>query len=262
MGATSRASWTGAISFGLVNVPVRMHLAASEESVKFNQLHAEDGQRIRLKRVCEAGHEVEYADIVKGYPLDKTTYVVMTDEDFEDLPLGSKKVLTVDRFIDEGEIDAVQFQKAYYLEPDRAGEHGYALLAKAMTAMHKVGVAKVAFKESREHLALIRAKDGLLSVHTLFWPEEVRTPAFQAPTVKLPKAELDMAKLLVENLSKPWDPSEMGDEYSEVLLKRIEDKAKGKPPVKLPERKVDPAADLMATLKASVDASKKQKKAS
>lgn len=262
MGSTSRASWTGAISFGLVNVPVRMHLAASEEGVKFNQLHVEDGQRIRMKRVCEAGHEVEFSDIVKGYPLDKSTYVVMTDEDFEDLPLGSKKVLTVERFIDEAEIDSVQYQKAYYLEPDGAGERGYALLVKAMTAMHKVGVAKVAFKESREHLAMIRARDGLLSVHTLFWPEEVRTPAFSAPTVKIPKAELDMAKLLVENLSAPWKADDFGDEYTEVLLKRIDDKAKGKPPVKLPERKVDPAADLMATLKASVDASKKRRKAS
>lgn len=261
MGSTTgRAAWTGAVSFGLVNVPVRMHKATEEKSVRFNQLHIGCGARVRMPKVCENGHDIgTTAEIVKGYAVSKDEYVVMDEADFDSLPIGSRKVIDVEVFVDAADIDTSAYAGSYYLEAEDAGKRGYALLHRAMTTQKKVAIGKVSFREGREHMVVIRPVAGAFMVHTLHWPDEVREIGFEDVTgVKLAKAELDTAKLLVGNMSGTYDPEEFHDTYREALLARIDTKLQGLPaPAPAPKREA--AADLMEALQASVKASKRKK---
>jgi DNA end-binding protein Ku len=259
-----RAMWKGAISFGLVTIPVAVYPATEEKSLKFNQLHDEDMGRIRYKRVCSVdGEEVDFEHIVKGYEIEKDKYVVLTDEDLDAVPVESSRAIDIQQFVDLDEIDPMLFKKSYYLVPDETGARAYALLRKALAEENKVGIAKVSFRD-KEHLAALRFKDRVFVLETMFWPDEIRAAEFDTVDAdeKVRANEVDMAKALIENLSEPWNPEQFTDGYREALLEIVEKKVAGEP-IEMPEEAA-PArvVDLMAALKASVDAAKKKTPAS
>src|SRR5574341_1008801 len=170
--------WKGAISFGLVTIPVKVYGATEEKTLKFNQLHAPDGGRIRYKRVCSLdGEEVSYQDIVKGYEYEKDHYVTLTDEELDSLPVRTARAIEIERFVDSEEIDPIYFQRSYYLVPEGTGLKAYHLLREAMSDDGKVAVAKVAFRD-KEHLATVRLRENVLVLETMFWPDEIRPPRF------------------------------------------------------------------------------------
>jgi DNA end-binding protein Ku len=259
-----RTMWKGAISFGLVSIPVRVFPATEEKSVRFNQLHAKDHGRIKYQRTCaKCGEEVPYQDIVRGYEYEKDRYVVLEEEELDSVPVQSSRLIDIDQFVDITEIDPIYFQKSYYLVPEEAGVKAYALLREALTENSMVGVAKVAFRE-KEHLASIRVHENIIVLETMYWPDEIRKAAFEEldKDVKIRPQEVQMARSLIENLTAEWDPDKYTDEYRQALLELIEKKVAGEeieyvaPPEEAPK-----VVDLMDALRASVEATKKEKAA-
>jgi DNA end-binding protein Ku len=255
-----RSMWKGAISFGLVTIPVAVYPATEEKSLKFNQLHDADMGRIRYKRVCSVdGEEVEFEHIVKGYEIEKDRYVVITDEDLDAVPVESSRAIDIQQFVDLDEIDPILFKKSYFLVPDETGAKAYALLRKALSDENKVGIAKVSFRD-KEHLAALRFKDRVFVLETMFWPDEIRAAEFDTvdSDEKVRENEVDVAKALIENLTEPWNPEAFSDQYREALLEIVERKVAGEPieaPAEAPPARV---VDLMDALKASVAAAKKK----
>lgn len=255
-----RSMWKGAISFGLVTIPVAVFPATEEKSLKFNQLHDADMGRIRYKRVCSVdGEEVDFEHIVKGYEVEKDRYVVITDEDLDAVPVESSRAIDIQQFVDLEEIDPILFKKSYFLVPDETGAKAYALLRKALSDESKVGIAKVSFRD-KEHLAALRFKDRVFVLETMFWPDEIRAAEFDTVDAdeKVRDNEVDMAKALIQNLTEPWNPEAYTDEYREALLEIVERKVAGEPieaPAEAPPARV---VDLMDALKASVAAAKKK----
>jgi DNA end-binding protein Ku len=255
-----RAMWKGAISFGLVTIPVSVYPATEEKTLRFNQLHDDDGGRIRMKRVCSIdGEEVSYEHIVKGYEYEKDRYVILTDEDFEKVPVESSRQIDIQQFVDLEEIDPMLYKKSYYLVPEETGAKAYALLREAMNRAGKVGVAKVSFRD-KEHLAALRFSEEAFVLETMFWPDEIREADFGGVDVdqKIRDNELDMAQTLIDNLTADWDPTQYTDEYREGLLGIVEAKINGE---EIEVVEAEPAAkvvDLMEALKASVAAAKKE----
>jgi DNA end-binding protein Ku len=252
--------WKGAISFGLVTIPVSVFPATEEKSLKFNQLHDEDMGRIRYKRVCSIdGEEVDYEHIVKGYETEKDRYVVITDEDLDAVPVESSRAIDITQFVELDEIDPILFKKSYYLVPEETGAKAYALLRKALSEENKVGIAKVSFRD-KEHLAALRFKDDVFVLETMYWPDEIRAAEFDTLDAeeKVRANEVDMAKALIQNLTEPWKPDAYKDEYREALMDIVERKAAGQP-IEAPAAAA-PArvVDLMDALKASVEAAKKK----
>ena len=255
-----RAMWKGAISFGLVTIPVAVYPATEEKTLRFNQLHDEDGGRIRYKRVCEKdGEEVSFEHIVKGYEVEKDRYVVLTDEDINAIPVESSRAIDIHRFVDLDEIDPVMFKKSYYLVPEETGAKAYALLREAMADDGRVGVAKVSFRD-KEHLAALRFKDEAFVLETMYWPDEIREADFGGVDVsaKIRGQELEMAKQLIESLSGEWNPEEYADEYRQALLQIVEAKLNGQEIEVVAPEPTAKVVDLMEALKASVAAAKKQ----
>jgi DNA end-binding protein Ku len=255
-----RAMWKGAISFGLVTIPVAVYPATEEKTLRFNQLHDEDGGRIRYKRVCEKdGEEVTFEHIVKGYEVEKDRYVVLTDEDLNAIPVESSRAIDIHRFVDLDEIDPVMFKKSYYLVPEETGAKAYALLREAMSDDGRVGIAKVSFRD-KEHLAALRFKDDAFVLETMYWPDEIREADFGGVDVsaKIRGQELEMAKQLIESLSGEWNPEEYSDEYREALLQIVEAKLNGQEIEVVAPEPTAKVVDLMEALKASVAAAKKQ----
>jgi len=258
-----RAMWKGAISFGLVTIPVSVYPATEEKTLRFNQLHDEDGGRVRMKRVCSIdGEEVGYEHIVKGYEYEKDRYVILTDDDFDAIPVESSRAIDIVQFVDLDEIDPMLYKKSYYLVPEETGAKAYALLREALNTAGKVGVAKVSLRD-KEHLAALRFRDDAFVLETMFWPDEIRQVDFGGidVTAKVRSNELEMAQTLIENLTADWDPTEFKDEYRESLLRVVEAKINGE---EIEVVEAEPAAkvvDLMEALKASVAAAKKQTKA-
>ena len=255
-----RAMWKGAISFGLVTIPVAVYPATEEKTLRFNQLHDEDGGRIRYKRVCEKdGEEVSFEHIVKGFEVEKDRYVVLTDEDVNAIPVESSRAIDIHRFVDLDEIDPVMFKKSYYLVPEETGAKAYALLREAMADDGRVGIAKVSFRD-KEHLAALRFKDDAFVLETMYWPDEIREADFGGIDVsaKIRGQELEMAKQLIESLSGEWDPEEYGDEYRQALLQIVEAKLNGQEIEVVAPEPTAKVVDLMEALKASVAAAKKQ----
>ena len=256
-----RSIWKGAISFGLVTIPVKLYSATEQKDVSFHQVRRTDGSRIKYKRVAAVdGEEVSYGDIAKGYELSSGETVVLTDEDFKDLPLTTNRAIDVLQFVPLEELDPIFFEKSYYLEPDKAGTKPYVLLRDALEQSGKVAVVKIALR-NRESLAALRVRDGVFVLETMLWPDEVRTPdfGFLDEEVEVRPQELAMAGSLIETLSGEFDPSQYKDEYREALQAVIEAKVEGR-------EVVQPAAeqptsgtvvDLMAALRASVEAAKK-----
>jgi DNA end-binding protein Ku len=255
-----RSIWKGAISFGLVTIPVKLYSATEQKDVTFHQVRRSDGSRIKYKRVAAVdGEEVAYGDIAKGYELSSGETVVLTDEDFKDLPLTTSRAIDVLRFVPLEELDPIFFEKSYYLEPDKAGVKPYVLLRDALEQSGKVAVVKVALR-NRESLAALRVRDGVFVLETMLWPDEVRTPdfGFLDEDVEVRPQELAMAGSLIETLTGDFDPGEYKDEYREALQAVIEAKAAGREVVQPTEAQPTSGTvvDLMAALRASVEAAK------
>ncbi|MEV0311546.1 Ku protein [Nonomuraea fuscirosea] len=257
-----RSIWKGAISFGLVTIPVKLYSATEQKDVSFHQVHREDGGRIRYKRVCTLdGEEVQYADIAKGYELASGEMVVLTDEDFEGLPLTTSRRIDVLQFAPAEQIDPIYFAKSYYLEPDAQGAKPYVLLRNALESSGQVAVVKVALRQ-RESLATLRVRDGVFVLETMLWPDEIRTPdfGFLEEDIEVRAQELKMAESLITTMESDFDPSEYHDTYREALQQVIEAKVAGKEVIPAQEEEEGgPAVDLMAALRASVEAAKRER---
>src|SRR6266542_5354830 len=258
----ARAIWSGSISFGLLNVPVRLYSAVSRKNVSFRELRASDGSRIRHRRVAESeGKEVPYEDIVKGYEISPEQYVVVTRDELEELDPKKTRAIEIQDFVDLDEIDPIYFDHPYYLGPDKGAEKAYALLVKAMGDAKKVAIARFVLR-NREHLAAIRPADKVLTMATMRFADEVVAPEELGEDVvpengrKLDKREVDMAKQLIDSLTSDFDPDKYRDEYREELLALIDRKAQGKAVVEpvSEEPKPTKAPDLMAALEESLAA--------
>ncbi|WP_033439929.1 non-homologous end joining protein Ku [Saccharothrix sp. NRRL B-16314] len=254
-----RSVWRGAISFGLVTIGVRLYTATEEHDFRFHQVHREDGGRIRYKRVCQVcGEEVAYADIAKGYELDDGRVVVMDSEDFDKLPINTDHAIDVLEFVPVDEVDPIYFQKSYYLEPDKAATRPYVLLRTALERSGQLAVVKITIRQ-RETLAMLRAREDLLVMHTMLWPDEVRKPDFEflGSDVDVRPQELKMASSLVESMAGSFDPGDFSDDYTVAMQKLIEAKAEG---AELPEQpeaeEAGEVIDLMTALERSVEQAK------
>ena len=255
-----RAIWKGAVSFGLVSVPVKLYSATESHDISFRQVHAKDGGRIKYQRVCSVdGEEVAYADIAKGFETEDGQMVILDDQDFAELPTTSSREISVEKFVPSDQIDPLMLEKSYYLEPEKSGLKPYALLRDALRESDRVAVVTVALR-SRTTPAVLRVRDDVLVLQTLMWPDEIREPAFGSlRDVDEPKPqELKMAKLLLETLAGDYDPSEFEDEYAEAVHALVEAKLAGgevkrtaEPPPSAGE-----VVDLLAALQRSVAAAK------
>lgn len=249
--------WKGAVSFGLVSIAVKLYSATQEKDIRFHQVHSDDGGRIRYQRVCsKCGEQVTYDQIAKGYDVGGGDMVVLTDDDFADLPLTSSKAIEVLECVAEEEIDPILYHKAYYLEPDGVvGLKPYLLLREALSRSERVAVVKVALRQ-RETLAIVRVRGDMLVLNTMLWPDEVRVPEFEFldDEVKLRPQELKMAESLIESLTTEFDPGEFTDSYREALQQVIDAKVGKEEVVEKPEPE-EPLAetiDLMEALRKSV----------
>jgi DNA end-binding protein Ku len=257
-----RSIWKGAISFGLVTIPVKLYSATEEKDIAFRQVHASDGGRIKYRRVCEIdGEEVPYPEIAKGYELADGRMVILEKEDFDALPLATTKAVEVVQFVAEEDVDPTYFNKTYFLQADGPGTKPYVLLRDALVKTGQCALVKVALR-SREALALVRPRDGLLVMHTMLWPDELRDGQFAAPpeTVSVSDAEVTMAQSFIEALSGDFTPEEYTDAYREALEEVVQSKAAGIPMVEQTEApKEAEVVDLVAALRASVEAAKKRR---
>jgi DNA end-binding protein Ku len=262
MGVMPQSVWKGSISFGLVSIPVRLFSATEEKDISFRQVHREDGGRIRYKRVCSVdGEEVAYADIAKGYELPDGEMVVLDDDDFANLPISSSRSVEVLSFVPAEQIDAVQMSKPYYCDPT-GDVKPYVLLRNALEKADKVAVVKVALRQ-RERLAMLRAREGVLVLQTLLWPDEVREPKLDLgeDDVKVREQELAMAESYISALSGDFEPSEFGDQYREALEEVIEAKVAGREVVTPAEEQAPTGqvVDLMEALRRSVAEAKERR---
>jgi DNA end-binding protein Ku len=257
---TMRAIWSGTISFGLVSVPVKMYSATESKELRFHFLHKDDLQPIGYDKVRkDTGKKVDPDEIVRGFEIEKGRYVPIEDEDLDRLDIELTHSIDICDFVDLDEIDPIYFRKAYYLLPEDGAEKPYRLLVRALDETGKVGIAKVVIR-NKQHLAALRAHDGVLVLETMYYPDEVRKPEKVNGSARVQKAEVDMAKSLVENLSATFKPEKYDDTYRKELLALIRAKAKGK---KLPEPQEEEEAevvDLMAALRESVKETKKGRK--
>jgi DNA end-binding protein Ku len=255
-----RAIWSGSISFGLVNVPVKMTTAVSTKDVRFHQLHMTDNTRIQQKRFCPAdGEEVPFDQIVKGYAIAPGQYVVVTPEELAALDPVATHTIDIEEFVDLDQIDPIFFDHPYYLVPDARASKPYALLVRAMENSNKVGIARMVMR-TKQYLTALRAKDGALVMATLLYGDEVLpieeldVPGIE---VELSDRELRMAEQLIESLSEKFDPDKFRDEYREKVIELIEKKAEGQEIVAQPVSEAPtPVVDLMAALEASLAAAK------
>jgi len=231
--------------------------------VRFHRYHAQDGGRIRQKRVCEVdGQELELTDIARGYELPGGDTVVMTDADFEGLPVPTLKAITVEAFVPAEQIDPIMYSGSYYLVPDQAGARAYALLRDAIDKAGMTAVVKIAIRE-RERLAAIRVRDEVLVLETMYWPDEIRD-AVEVPNSGAKADELTAAKALIDQMTVDFDPEQYTDRYREALLAAIDAKSEGREVVTPPTPQPDTGGkvlDLMAALKASVEQAKKTREA-
>jgi DNA end-binding protein Ku len=258
-----RPLWKGAITFGLISIPVRLYSAVQEKSLKFHLMHSEDGGRIKNERVCsKCGKKVSWDDLVKGYEYSKDHYVTFTEDELESLDVDSIRAIDVVAFVPLTDIDPIYFNKTYYVAPEAAGLKAYRLLADALEAEGQVGVAKVALRD-KEHLATVRLKDDVFVLETMHWPDEIRVPEFEEldKKVKISDSEVKMARQLIEQLSSEFDPSAFADEYRAKLEELVQAKVEGAEVTVAaePEEKPTKVVDLMEALKASVEEAKKRK---
>ncbi len=256
-----RAIWTGAISFGMVTVPVKLYSALNRKSVRFHQLSGRTGVRIQQKRVDpQSGEEVPYEEIVKGYEISPERYVVIEPGELDALEPKKTKTIEIEDFVELSEIDPIYYEHPYYLAPGTGGAKPYRLLLDAMRETGKVAIARVVIR-SKEQLVAVRPMGDALGLATMLFADEVLAPdrldeLQEVADVKITPRELDIAKQLVESLASDFEPERYSDTYRQAVLEMIERKAQGEkisvqPP---PEELTAPAPDLMSALKASLDA--------
>jgi DNA end-binding protein Ku len=252
-----RAIWKGAVSFGLVNVPVRVYGATQEHDIRFHQVHREDGGRIRMRRVCTVcGEEVPYDQLAKGYEAPDGRSVVLTDEDFADLPLATGREIDVLEFVPTEQVDPIMFDRTYFLEPEARATKPYVLLREALEATDRMAVVKVALRQ-RETLAVLRVREKVIVLQTLLWPDEVRNADFDVldGDVELRPQELAMAQSLVESLSADFDADQFEDQYARAVADLVEAKLEGVEPAAAPaaETGSTEVVDLLTALQRSVE---------
>ena len=257
-----RPIWKGAISFGLVTIPVGLYSATENKRPSFRQLRESDHSRIRYKKVAEAdGQEVPNDQIVKGYEVDKERYVVFTSAELQDIMKGiTGGIVDVVQFVDRSEIDPIYFQSSYYLAPEKSGLKAYRILMTGLEERGMVGIAKVAIRE-REYHATIRAEEGVIILETMYWPDEIREPLFETleDEIEIRDEELKMAEMIIDNLAGTFDPSAWHDESREAVETAAAKKIEGEEIVAPDVPETTGVVDLMDALKASVEATKAKK---
>jgi len=255
-----RAIWKGAVSFGLVNVPVRLYSATENHDVQFRQVHREDGGRIRYQRICSIdGEQVSYDDIAKGYETEDGQMVVLTDEDLADLPTRSSREIAVDKFVPADQIDPMLLDKTYYLEPDKTAGKPYALLRDALKAADRMAIVTVSLR-ARMTMAVLRVRDDVIVMQTMLWPDEIRSADFarlDEETDARP-AELAMANMLVESLAGDYVPGDYEDDYQAAVEAVVKAKLDGGEVREVPAAKETggEVVDLLAALQRSVERAK------
>jgi DNA end-binding protein Ku len=257
-----RSIWAGAISFGLVVIPVKLYAATEQRDITFRQVHRADGGRVQFRRFCTLdGEEIPYSDIAKGYELPTGDMVVLTDDDLAELPLVTAHRIEVLHFAPSNQVEPILANKSYYLEPESTGTRAYVLFRDALQKSGKVAVAKVALRQ-REALAALRVREGVLTLETLLWPDEVRRPEFSFldEDIEVRSQELKMASSLIETMTEDFEPDQFRDAYREALEAVVRAKVEGNDVVRpagieAPEPKGQPA-DLTEILRASVSALK------
>ncbi|MEU4559270.1 Ku protein [Actinoplanes sp. NPDC023936] len=252
-----RAIWKGAVSFGLVSIAVKLYSATEEKDIRFHQVHRTDGGRIKYQRTCSVdGEVVSYDDIAKGYDIGGGEMVILTDEDFAELPLSTSRAIDVLEFVPAEQIDPILFAKSYYLEPEGQAAKPYVLLRDALRDADRVAIVKIAIRQ-REQLATLRVRDDVLILNTMMWPDEVRTPdfGFLDDDIETRPAELAMASSLIDSMAGTFNADDFTDNYRAALQEVIDAKVEGREVVQPEEAEEAPAAaiDLMAALKASVE---------
>ncbi|MGQ4598551.1 non-homologous end joining protein Ku [Nocardia sp. R6R-6] len=258
-----RSIWKGSIAFGLVNVPVKVYTATEDHDIRFHQVHAKDGGRIKYDRVCTVcGQSVPYIDIDKAYESPDGDKVVLSDEDFAKLPAAEKHEIPVLQFVPSDQIDPILFDKSYYLEPDSSTPKAYVLLATTLEEIERTALVYFTLRQ-KTRLAALRVREGVLVLQTLLWPDEVRSVDFESlDGVARPKPqEIKMAETLVETMSDDFDPDQFTDEY-QIELKRVLDEAIASGTGKVAEQpEMAPSGmdaevvDLVAALQRSLEAS-------
>lgn len=255
-----RAIWKGAVSFGLVNVPVRLYSATENHDIHFRQVHRTDGGHIRYKRFCSKdGQEVAYDDIAKGYETEDGEMVVLTDEDMADLPVRSSKEISVEKFVPEDQIDPMLLDKSYYLEPDKSATKPYVLLREALEREGRMAIVTVAIR-SRMTLAVLRVREGVIVMQTMLWADEVRSPEFAHldEEGEASDKEMSMARMLIDELAGDWDPDEFEDDYALAVEALVKAKLEGGEVETAAEDEEESGevVDLLAALSKSVDKAK------
>ncbi len=254
--------WKGAISFGLVNIPVKMFTATEDKDIRFKYIHKECHTPVKYKKTCPAcNKDVQPEDIVRGYEYEPGRFVILTDEDFESIEIKSEKTVEILDFVKLEEVDPIYFDKTYFLGPQETGGKAYTLLREALSGKQRIAVAKITIRD-RESLAVIRVYNNVLVLETIFYPDEVRDSK-QVPGVpenlQTTKAELDMATQLIDNLTTEFDPGRYSDTYRERLLEKINAKVEGKDFVVKKETDKENIVSLMEALKQSIQMSKGNK---
>jgi DNA end-binding protein Ku len=252
--------WKGAVSFGLVMIPVKLYAATEQKDVAFRQVHREDGGRIRFRRFCSIEDtEVAYEDIAKGYELPGGEMVILTDDDMADLPLVTSRSIEVVQFCPAEQVDPIMFNRSYYMEPEAAGVRAYCLLRDALEESGKIAIAKVALRQ-RESLSVVRVREGVMVLETLLWPDEVRETAFPFldDDVDVRPQELRMASSLIDSMTVDFDPDEYHDDYREALLEVVAAKVEGREVVQpaAEEAAAEPTSSLADALRASLAAAR------
>jgi DNA end-binding protein Ku len=253
-----RAIWKGAVSFGLVSVPVKLYSATESHDVSFRQVHAKDGGRIKYQRVCSIdGEEVAYADIAKGYETEDGEMVILSDDDLAELPLTSSREIAVEKFVPTEQIDPMMFEKSYYLEPEKTGAKPYALLRQALLDADRMAVVTVALRQ-RTSVAVLRVRDDVIVLQTMMWPDEIRKPDFSIETGEIKDAEVKMANMLVETLAGDFDATDFEDDYAGAVEALVKAKIEGGEVKRTATstKSSGEVVDLLAALQRSVDAAK------
>ncbi|MEO9323131.1 Ku protein [Nocardioides sp. C4-1] len=253
-----RAIWKGAVSFGLVSVPVKLYSATESHDISFRQVHEADGGRIKYQRVCSIdGEEVPYAEIAKGYETEDGEMVILTDDDMASLPLTSSREIAVEKFVPTSQIDPMLFEKSYYLEPEKTGAKPYALLRQALLDADRMAVVTIALR-NRTSVAVLRVRDDVIVLQTMMWPDEIRTPDFQIETGEIKDSEVKMAQMLVETLAGDFDASEFEDDYADAVQAVVKAKIEGGEIKRTPTstKTGGEVVDLLAALQRSVAAAK------
>jgi len=250
-----RAIWKGAVSFGLVSVPVKLYSATESHDVSFRQVHAKDGGRIKYQRVCSIdGEEVPYADIAKGYETEDGEMVILSEDDLAELPSTSSREIAVEKFVPSSQIDPMLFEKSYYLEPEATGAKPYALLRQALLDADRMAVVTVALRQ-RTTTAVLRVRDDVIVMQTMMWPDEIRTPDFKIDSGEVKDAEVKMAHMLVETLAGDFEPEAFEDDYAAAVEAVVKAKIEGGEVRRTPTstKTGGEVVDLLAALQRSVD---------